>query len=200
MKPKSEYEDRTVADLVTQLRLIGLQVGGSKAVLIARLEGHYRGVAQLKFGSHSSRTAAAFAGMAQLETPGTVNHCGDCGSNEHVGGSPDCPVAEYIKQGGRVQGLKTYGEHQKQLTKEEGSVIPLLPCPKCQRAMVVRKNRTNGSLFYGCSAFSAVQQCSGTRQWKVGQVMLTETFRIGVYWANTNSSATDSGSGSAFRR
>lgn len=35
-----------------------------------------------------------------------------------------------------------------------------LPCPICQGAMVVRRNRTNGQEFYGCSGYP---NCRGTR-------------------------------------
>ena len=131
--------------------------------------------------------------MAQTATPGAVQHCGDCGSHEHVGGSPDCPATAYIQRDGREEGLKTFREHQKQLTKVEGSLIHLLPCPKCQLKMVIRKNRTNGSLFYGCSGFTGIQQCDGTRSIKVEQMIIKETF------TNPTSRATDS-AGTAFRR
>ena len=151
----------------------------------------------MKFGSHSSKTAAAFSAMAQPDAPGTVKHCGDCDSHEHNGGSPDCPVTVYIKRDGREKGLKAFREDQKQLTKIEGSVIPLLPCSKCNRPMVIRNNSTNKALFYGCTGFSLGLNsgwCDGTRSMKLGQMIIRETLM------NPNSFATTSGSSSGFRR
>ena len=39
MKPKTDYEEDTVAQLIARLRVLGLHVGGSKAVLGERLDG-----------------------------------------------------------------------------------------------------------------------------------------------------------------
>ena len=134
--------------------------------------------------------------MAQPAAPGAVTHCGDCGSHEHVGGSPECPVVEYIRRDGRERGLHKFRGDQKQLTKVEGSVTPLLPCPKRRQPMVVRKNRQNGALFYGCTGFTLGLNsgwCDGTRAMKMGQMILRETL------SNPNTFAAASGSGSAFR-
>ncbi|CAK0892878.1 unnamed protein product [Prorocentrum cordatum] len=174
--PTEIFGEWKAYELKKRLNELNLHVSGTREILIERLVGYYAGIAQVKKGCSTSKTAGALCSGTSVGLRGENMKCADCGKCGHHGG--DMKVYKQIQE--RREQIKLELD-SKPITKPKmkGSSASSaassttatwefidhaneLTCPVCYRM--------NGNKFYGCPNYLAIMKCKGTYDYELGEL------------------------------